>query len=95
MIKEICKDKEGRNLSCRKLRGRIGASGATTCRMLKKNGFRNVKESTKLGLTEDIKKARLAFCKDHKHWTLEDWKKVIWTDETSIVLGHRRSKYRI
>jgi hypothetical protein len=67
MIKEICKDKEERNLSCRKLRGRIRALSATTCRMLKKNKFRNVKESTKPRLTEDIKKDRLAFCKAHEH----------------------------
>jgi hypothetical protein len=59
------------------------------------DGFRGVKESTKPGLTEDMKKARLGFCKAHEHWTIEDWKKVIWTDETSVVLSHRRGKYRI
>ncbi|KMU73298.1 hypothetical protein CISG_09667 [Coccidioides immitis RMSCC 3703] len=26
----------------------------------------------------------------HKNWTLEDWKNIIWTDETSVVLEHRR-----
>jgi hypothetical protein len=72
MIKEVCNDKEGRNLNCRKLRGRLGVLGATAYWMLKKNGFRNVKESTKPGLTEAMKKARLEFCKDHEHWTLED-----------------------
>jgi hypothetical protein len=39
MIAEICKDKEGRNLNCRRLGGKIGVSGSTACRMLKKNGF--------------------------------------------------------
>jgi hypothetical protein len=72
MIKEICKDKEGRNLNCRRLGGRIGVSSTTAFRMLKKNGFRSVKESTKLGLTEEMKKAWLEFCKAHEHWTLED-----------------------
>ena len=63
--------------------------------MLKKHKFKSVKESVKPGLTETMKKARLEFCKAHENWTLEDWKRVIWTDETSIILGHRRGKYRI
>jgi hypothetical protein len=57
MIKEICKDKEGQNLNCQRLRGRLGISSTTVFCMLKKNGFRSVKESTKPGLTEEIKKA--------------------------------------
>lgn len=38
---------------------------------------------------------RLAWCKAHEDWTLEDWKDVIWSDETSIILLHRRGSYRI
>jgi hypothetical protein len=72
MIKEICNDKEGRNLNCWRLRGRLRVSSATAFRMLKKNRFRSVKESTKPGLTEEIKKAWLEFCKAYEHWTLED-----------------------
>lgn len=29
-------------------------------------------------------------CKAHENRTLEDWKQVIWTDETPIILGNRR-----
>jgi hypothetical protein len=58
--------------------------------MLKKNRFLCVKESTKPGLTKVIKKAQIEFCKAHEHWTLEDWKQVIWTDETLVVLSHCR-----
>jgi hypothetical protein len=67
MIAEVCKDKEGRNLNCRRLGGRIQVSKNTAHCMLKKNRFQSVKESTKPGLTEDIKKARLEFCKAYKH----------------------------
>jgi hypothetical protein len=42
-----------------------------------------------------MKMARLAFAIDHAHWTLDDWKNVIWSDETSVVLGHRRGSYRV
>ena len=30
---------------------------------------------------------RLAFAKEHSHWTLEDWNKVIWTDEAFFEIG--------
>jgi hypothetical protein len=42
-----------------------------------------------------MKAERLKWCLDYKDWTLEDWKNVIWTDETSVVLLHRRGRYRI
>lgn len=42
-----------------------------------------------------MKLERLKFCRDHAHWTLEDWKNVIWLDETSVVLNHHRGGYRI
>lgn len=38
---------------------------------------------------------RLKFCRDHEHWTLEDWKNVIFSDETSVVIGQRRGAVRI
>ena len=30
------------------------------------------------------KKARLQFALDHRDWTVDDWRKVIWSDETKI-----------
>ena len=36
-----------------------------------------------------MKEARLAFALEYEHWTLEDWKNVIWSNETSIILGQR------
>ena len=42
-----------------------------------------------------MKQARLKFALDHKDWTLEDWKKVIWMNETSVVCGFRRGGYRV
>ncbi|GBP14801.1 Transposable element Tc1 transposase, partial [Eumeta japonica] len=29
-------------------------------------------------------KRRLHFCKTHKNWTVDDWKRVIWSDETKV-----------
>ena len=28
-------------------------------------------------------------------WVMEDWKNVIWTDETSVVINYRRGGYRV
>lgn len=53
------------------------------------------KPSCKPGLTQEMQEARLQFALAHKDWKLEDWKNVIWTDETSVVLGHRRGGTRI
>jgi hypothetical protein len=49
----------------------------------------------KPGLTPAMREARLQFCLRHKDWTLEDWKNVIWSDETLVVLGSRRGKVRV
>ncbi len=42
-----------------------------------------------------MKAARLAFAIEYKDWIIEDWKRVIWTDKTSVVLGQRRESHRI
>ena len=38
-------------------------------------------------LSDNHKVERLAFAKEHSHWTLEDWNKVIWTYEASFEIG--------
>jgi len=30
------------------------------------------------------RKARMEFAERHQEWTIEDWKRVIWSDETKI-----------
>ncbi|KAI1005657.1 hypothetical protein K3495_g2559 [Podosphaera aphanis] len=42
------------------------------------------KKAKKPALTSRHRKARLNFAQKHKEWTIEDWKKVIWSDETKI-----------
>ena len=70
-------------------------SAMTVWRILKKAGLRKTKPTRKPGLTKQMRAERLAWCQAHSHWTLEDWKRVIWSDETSVVLNHRRGGYRI
>jgi hypothetical protein len=42
-----------------------------------------------------MRKIRYEWALAHQYWTLEDWKKVIWSDETSVILGHRRGQVRV
>jgi hypothetical protein len=61
----------------------------------KKHGLTCVKPTQKPGLNSAQKKARLQFCLKHEDWTIEDWKRVIWSDETSVILGQRRGTIRL
>lgn len=63
--------------------------------ILKKYEMTCIKPTRKPGLTARMKADRLRFCLDHKDWSLEDWKRVIWSDETSVILGQRRGRVRI
>ncbi len=64
-------------------------------RVLRKYGLTNVKPTRKSDLDKRQRLARLKFCLEHQYWTLEDWKRVIWSDETSIILDQRRDSVRI
>ena len=35
------------------------------------------------------KKKRLRWAKEHRHWTLKDWKKVLCTDESKFVIKQK------
>jgi transposase len=46
-------------------------------------------------LTEKMKKKRLAFAKKHRSWTAEDWRKVMYSDESTFrCLRSTRSRVR-
>lgn len=73
----------------------IRLSAKTIYNILKAAGFKKTKPTRKPGLTKAMKEARLQFCLEHKDWTDEDWKNVIWSDETSVILSHRRGSYKV
>ena len=37
-------------------------------------------------ISEANQKKRLQFAREHKDWTLEQWKKVMWSDESRFTL---------
>ena len=57
-------------------------SAETTRRYLKRAGLKAVVKKKKPLLTARHKRARMDFALAHKDWTVEDWKRVVWSDET-------------
>ena len=54
---------------------------------IRRLGFGNRIARRKLFLSIQHRAIRLKFARKHRHWTEEDWKNVIWTDELSFELG--------
>ena len=54
------------------------------CRWLKKVGLRTVVKKKRPAMEKRHKKDRLEWAIAHKDWTINDWKRVVWSDETKI-----------
>lgn len=90
-------DRYGREKICADIAGElslehIDISATTVWRILRSAGLRKTKPTRKPGLTKKMMSERLAFCLEHRG---QDFRNVIFTDETSVVLLHRRGGYRI
>lgn len=100
IIAKVSRDRFGREKSAADIAGELSLQGinisqSTVRSILKASGYRKTKPTRKPGLTKKMKKERLDWCIAHRDWTVEDWKNVIWSDETSIILLHRRGGYRV
>ena len=62
----------------------VKVSDRTVRNALKEAGLKAVEKMQKPKLSQTNIKARLDFAKSHQHWTVDDWKHVIWSDETKI-----------
>ena len=63
---------------------RINVNARTVGRALQEAGMSAAEEVRKPKPSTQNIKARLDFVKRHKHWTVADWKRVIWSGETKI-----------
>jgi len=62
----------------------ISVSPNTTRRALKEAGLRAFEKTKKPKLSKRHIKQRLDFAFKYRDWTVDDWKKVIWSEETKI-----------
>ncbi len=95
IIAAVRKNRYDREKTSFMLAAEQGISSTTVLRVLKRNNFRSIKTTKKPSLTEAMMKARYQFALRYKDWTIEDWKRVIWSDETSVILNSRRGKVRV
>jgi transposase len=87
----ICRQAlENPQVSSYRLAGNLVSSGVhiskdTVRRRLKEKGVTSVKPVRKPALTAVMRKKRLDWCKRHAHWTVEDWNKVCFSDESTFM----------
>ncbi len=62
----------------------ISVDRRTVARALNNQGLRAGEKKKKPGLSQKNIKARLEWAKEHKDWTVEDWNRVIFSDESKI-----------
>jgi hypothetical protein len=65
----------------------VNISERTLRRRRSEAGLGSYIAASKPGLTRENVAKRLAWAEKYKDWTIEDWKKVIWSDESSIWIG--------
>lgn len=56
----------------------------TIKRALRGSGLGAIEKPKKPMLSKKNVKKRLEWCKKHRDWTIDDWKRVVWSDETKI-----------
>ena len=95
VAKIVCRKAAGkRGQSVRKLAAKLTRKGypvsrATVHRTMKETfGLKAYKRPLKPKISEKQRKARLEFCKMRKNWTADDFKSVIWSDESSFEVMH-------
>ena len=95
ILKKVTTDRFGREKSCAYIAAECGCSAQTVWRVLRRHGYRKTKPTRKPCLSQEMKEARLQFALRYEHWTIDDWKNVIWSDKTGIVLGHKKGRYKL
>ena len=59
-------------------------SSQTIHHHLKKAGLKAVVKQKKPFLSKRHRREQLDFAIAHQYWTVDDWKQVVWSDETKI-----------
>jgi transposase len=60
---------------------------------LKSRGYKRYVALRKPPLSEANRLARLAWANSHLHWTIDQWRDILWSDETWVIAGNHRKTY--
>jgi ketohexokinase/beta-glucosidase len=93
----VLKAKRDHLITTREIRQELGREDvclSTINRAIHRHGeLKSYWQTNKVFISEVNQKKRVKWCKDHLHWTSEDWNKVMFSDESPYVLrfnGRRR-----
>ncbi len=70
-------------------------SERTTRQTLKQMGSSSRRPHRVPLLSAKNRTRRVQFTQDHQNWTIEDWKNVVWSDESRFLLQHSDGRVRI
>lgn len=70
-------------------------SARTMRRELKGLGLNSCTATRKPLVSQMNRRKRLQFAKAHKNWTVEDWKRVMWSDESRFTLFQSDGRIRV
>ena len=71
---------------------KLTVSETTISRRLKEKGYNSRVRQQKPWINDVNRKKRLKFAHAHKDWTVDQWKNVLWSDETSYTLRCHSSR---
>jgi transposase len=71
--------------------GEVGAEAVKYA--LKSRGYKRYVALRKPPLSEQNRIARLAWANSHVDWTMEQWRQILWSDETWVIAGNHRKTY--
>jgi hypothetical protein len=67
----------------------LEASTTIICRTMKKHGYRRYIVCRRPFISKKAAAKRLAFALKYRWWSIAEWKKVIWSDESTFETGRR------
>lgn len=100
MLKHLVQDDDNRS-SARELMIKLNESlekpvcRRTVINYLAKFGYEYKVKIEKPYLNKQHRKARLDWCLEHSNWTVDDWKKVLFSDESTFYVIKRKSETKI
>ena len=95
LIRAVTKSADGRHESYVQLAADLGitTSETTLRKYLRKAGFRRCIACPKPLVSWINRRKRLKWAREHLHWTIEDWMRVIFSDESSFETRQRNRVY--
>ena len=96
VLQTVTRNSTTRSWSCARIASEVSntpgwkpVSASTVYQTLTSEGYSVFKRTVKPGLTKEQMAERLKWCLDHRD---EDWRHVIFSDETSVQLGGIRGR---